>query len=47
VVEALSGRATGINMATCERTYGPQDEFYAERVRELRLPLDDADLGRR
>lgn len=37
--------ATGINMATTERTDGPQDAFDTARVRELRLPPADTDGG--
>jgi hypothetical protein len=35
--------ATLINMATTERTYGPQSDFDQDRLSELRLPLDDGD----
>ena len=37
--------ATLINMAETDKVYGPQDNFDAERVRELRLPPADADGG--
>ena len=32
--------ARGINMATALRTFGPQDNFDQDRLRELRLPLE-------
>ncbi len=35
---ARESDATLINLATTERTYGPQQDFDMERVHELRLP---------
>src|SRR5215207_548133 len=35
--------ATGINMAATDKVYGLQSDFDQDRLRELRLPRDDAD----